>query len=293
MSFCREFETTSADILKEEAPPLMVAFLNKLPREIRDLVYGHLCISVDPIQAFLPVKRETPANATFIKSDDRLMNVSYLGDTIAIELSETYWSMNRFEVTLGLNGRPRDGSLDAFLSQGTLRNIKPFQTFYICPCKLIRRLKVNLACEQWECDSRYGEAKMKDYTTGYGLIDDLTFAQAAVSKLEALLAPLSLMAGREELHIEFEIHTMFAQKSAAAELRSSERHFVNIMESLRMCVRALMHSRVHVTLTLSNTDFYEEERGPEKWDITSRFISTPLEWNNVSSPCLGRENGKS
>ncbi|KAI4643402.1 uncharacterized protein J4E78_009871 [Alternaria triticimaculans] len=113
----------------------------------------------------------------------------------------------------------------------------------------------------------------------YGLGDDSTFAQAAVSKQEAQVYPLTRLKGRQELHIEIEIQTTFAKDGA--DVQQSERHFVNIMESIRQTVCDLIDSGVRVTVISSNLDYNEVPRGPERWDITSRFVLDAEEWRSV------------
>jgi hypothetical protein len=281
----RELEATSAHIILKEAPSLVEPFATRLPREIRDLVYDYVCVFPDTIQVALSGQQAAPRDPVIVGSDSQLMDASYLSrsdDSIPTELSETYWSKNRFEITVGLDTGMRAGALDIFLSHGTVPSDKPFWRVFVRPWKEIRHLKVNLACEQWESHPRYGESKMKEYyNTSYGLIDDLTFAQAAMSKLEAQVAPLTRMKGREELHIEIDIHTRFAQEGS--DLQLSERHFVNIMESLRACVCELMDSGVRVTVVMSNIDYSEAHLGPHTWDITSRFVLDAEEWRNVGT----------
>ncbi|KAH6868468.1 hypothetical protein BKA58DRAFT_195518 [Alternaria rosae] len=269
----REMDATSAYIIKREAPALTEPFLTRLPREIRDLVYEYVCVFPDTIQIALSGQQGAPVDPVVIWSDAQLMDASYLANSevVPTELSETYWSKNRFEVTVGLDTGMRAGGLDTFLLHGTVPSDKLFWRVFVRPWEKIRHLKVHVACEQWESDPRYGDTKMKDYyTTAYGLIDDLTFAQAAMYKLEAQLTPLTRMRGREELHIEIEIDTRFAQEGP--DVQFSERHFVNIMESLRRTVCELLDSGVHVTVTLANIDYNEAHLEPQTWDITSRFV---------------------
>jgi len=278
----REMDGTSAHIILKEAPALMEPFLIRLPREIRDLVYEYVCVHPDTIQVALPGQPGARADPSVVGSDGQLMDVSYLSkwEVVPSELSETYWSKNRFEITVGLCTGMRFDSLGTFLLHGTVPSDKPFWRVFVRPWQKLRHLKIILACEHWESDVRYGQDKMSDYyKPAYGLGDDSTFAQAAVSKQEAQVYPLTRLKGREELHIEIEIHTTFAKDGA--DVQQSERHFVNIMESIRQTVCELMDSGVRVTVILSNLDYNEVHRGPKTWDITSRFVLDAEEWRSV------------
>ncbi|KAI4663102.1 uncharacterized protein J4E79_004416 [Alternaria viburni] len=236
----REMDATSVHIVFKEAPALMEPFLTRLPREIRDLVYEYVCVHPDTIQVALPGQPGSRTDPSVVGSGGQLMDVSYLSnlEVVPTELSETYWSKNRFVI------------------------------------------RVELACEHWESDTRYGQDKMSDYyKPAYGLGDDSTFAQAAVSKQEAQVYPLTRLKGREELHVEIEIHTTFAKNGP--DVQQSERHFVNIMESIRQTVCDLIDSGVRVTVISSNLDYNEVPKGPERWDITSRFVLDAEEWRSV------------
>ncbi|KAI4630968.1 hypothetical protein J4E83_002494 [Alternaria metachromatica] len=258
----REMDATSVHIVFKEAPALMEPFLTRLPREIRDLVYEYVCVHPDTIQIALPGQPGSRTDPSVVGSGGQLMDVSYLSnlEVVPTELSETYWSKNRFVIRVV----PSD---------------KPFWRVFVRPWEQIRHLKIYLACEHWESDTRYGQDKMSDYyKPAYGLGDDSTFAQAAVSKQEAQVYPLTRLKGRQELHIEIEIHTMFAKDGA--DVQQSERHFVNIMESIRQTVCDLIDSGVHVTVISSNVDYNEVSRGPKTWDITSRFVLDTNEWRS-------------
>ena len=275
-------DATSAHIILKEAPALMEPFLTRLPRELRDLVYDYVCVHPDTIQVALPGQPGSRTDPSVVGSGGQLMDVSYLSnlEVVPTELSETYWSKNRFVIRVGLCTGMRADSLGTFLLHGTVPSDKPFWRVFVRPWEKIRHLKIELACEHWESDTRYGQDKMSDYyKPAYGLGDDSTFAQAAVSKQEAQVYPLTRLKGREELHIEIEIHTTFAKDGA--DVQQSERHFVNIMESIRQTVCELMDSGVRVTVILSNLDYNEVHRGPETWDITSRFVLDAEEWRSV------------
>ena len=278
----REMDGTSAHIILKEAPALMEPFLTRLPREIRDLVYEYICVHPDTIQVALPGQPGAGTDPSVVGSGGQLMDASYLSNSgvVPTELSETYWSKNRFVIRVGLCTGMRTDSLGTFLLHGTVPSDKPFWRVFVRPWEKIRHLKIELACEHWESDTRYGQDRMSDYyKPAYGLGDDSTFAQAAVSKQEAQVYPLTRLKGRQELHIEIEIQTTFAKDGP--DVQESERHFVNIMESIRQTVCELMDSGVRVTVISSNLDYNEVPRGPERWDITSRFVLDAEEWRSV------------
>jgi hypothetical protein len=114
----------------------------------------------------------------------------------------------------------------------------------------IRRLKVNVACEQWYTIDRYGEAKMKDCASNF---EDYTGGQIAMQALETqgyLLRPLVIE--RKDLHVDFIIRTRL--RLEGYKHRYLERNFTNILECLRLVVHEMTHSGVTVALSDTNNN---------------------------------------
>ncbi|KAG9195223.1 hypothetical protein G6011_00343 [Alternaria panax] len=94
------FEKLAVDFMLSESRELMNAFFSKLPREIHDFVSDNVCVF--PGYILIPLLGEEFIEIeTIMLPDNQRLNPNCIGELLADELSETYWSKNRFEVTIG------------------------------------------------------------------------------------------------------------------------------------------------------------------------------------------------
>jgi hypothetical protein len=96
-----EFNTRA----KSDLGFLMRSVGRKLPRELRDIIYKHLCVYPEPILLSKKVGPAAERNASGLYQDNALLKPSYIREPEAMELHEAYWSQNTSEINVGL----RDG----------------------------------------------------------------------------------------------------------------------------------------------------------------------------------------
>ncbi|KAH7371539.1 hypothetical protein BKA66DRAFT_183283 [Pyrenochaeta sp. MPI-SDFR-AT-0127] len=259
LQFCNEFEA-------------------RIPRELRDMVYKYVCVSDRPIRVTgcIGDSEETALFGTSaITPQSNLINPQCVSKQISLEIQETYWSCNTFEVHYNLNTKWSTEEFTQFFHPDLRSQDGPQNEFGAAPYKSIRKLRVLVDSDD------YSARILGNYTTirGYWYYKDTnTFGQAAMTELDHRLRSLYIFKGLGKLHVEMVVRTrLLDQKPHYGFRDDDERQFANMLQSMRDSFYELKHSGVHVTVTLHN---YSSSEQSTTWDLTPRLVLNAEEWHS-------------
>ncbi|KAF2866667.1 hypothetical protein BDV95DRAFT_194689 [Massariosphaeria phaeospora] len=113
---------------------------SKLPRELRDMIYKHLCVSDGPIKVDIPDENKGAGSVATpqMQADSHFLNPQFMGVQLAQEAAEVYYSSNTFKLY-------HDAHVGTFL-----RNA-PFIPD-LAPFKYVRDLEVRICFESLVAD---------------------------------------------------------------------------------------------------------------------------------------------
>ncbi|KAF2108564.1 hypothetical protein BDV96DRAFT_587433 [Lophiotrema nucula] len=213
----------------------------KLPRELRNMVYEALCPTDELIRLADPVCGPIWAGS----EQYHVLDSDYVGNEVAIEAAETYYSRNHFDVDVGI--------LDHFLSAQLPGGLKPYD--------LISHIRVRSGDEQV-----YKYIYMDGALDYDGLKLQLEYIRMVSTKLQHL-KPLRLM---NRLNIEFCVLTVnwWNPGYRFGLPLLTEVHLFNILETLRDTMYELKFASAKVTLTCDSftddRDYYDADNGTQE-----------------------------
>jgi hypothetical protein len=245
----------------------------KLPREIRDMIYKHICVLPKPIQFSTLFTSPSEPVVPLYTGLQILFSAPYLALATFREMWEVYWSLNTFEVKLGPGKDYDDEALVRLFQHSPLTAVSGVQVEE--PYQIIRHLRIRIPVTMgFNCIMTRSDRK-----------EDLSTGQLAMIKLANQLVPVMLLRDRKNLHIEFLIDAEFRRTTGTNHSDRTDQHerrFANILEALRRCYFTLKHSGVKVSLEVKNTEHFGRIRSTtSRWDCTSRLVLNEEIWRKV------------
>ena len=280
----------------------------KLPRELRDLVYSYLYIEDRrvPVGPYYHFRKYEPAgsdtarksNTEFhprsgdlqtelsdgktrtdhdvypeddlILPSNHIFNADYMGQKVVLELLKMYYSNNTFSVC------NIEGGLD-HLSTAVASNVDG-TAFDFVPLDHIHDLQIRVKCEHFAAGVSYDNRvdaglRLKEFA------EKMSFLQRTVESLQVFRS--RVQATSHPLNIEFVLMSDLISSHCDSLAYVSPRHIhmVNFLQAIRNTVYELMYNRGHTTVRVTGQDdglwaFPRNYTGlfnmtKEKWDYVS------------------------
>ncbi|KAH7073087.1 hypothetical protein BKA63DRAFT_604734 [Paraphoma chrysanthemicola] len=275
-------EATSNAKLQEGVQANLLQFCDefeaRIPRELRDMVYKYVCVSDFPVRV-TSCAGDSEETAIFgtpaITPQNNLINPQCVSKQISLEIQETYWSCNTFEVQYNLYTKWSTEDFKQFFHPDLRSQDEPQDELSAAQYKLIRKLRVLVDSDD------FSTRVLGNFTTIRGswyYKETSTFGQAAMTELDDRLRSLYIFKGLDKLHVEMVVRTQLQDQKPQYGFRDDdERQFANMLQSMRDSFYELKHSGVRVTITLCNRCSSERST---TWDITPRLVLNAEEWRS-------------
>jgi hypothetical protein len=258
----------------QELRILLGKVTDRLPQEIRDLVYEFVCTSLPPVQIGAQhwitdntTQKHTRMSTTRYRGyySSWLLDPMIVGDVCASDVQTTYYSKSTFAVgVVPVTGA--SALLHTFLTKGHPSDPGRHNLLFH---KKLRSLHVHMKCADWSIHWRFIPERRQR------TIPD----ESTRRDIEKRLSLFLCMKGQTHTYIEFHLYTHFPEDRTSAE----EYQFVFILEILRKLVRELKSSGVRIAVWHHNTNAHRNDRHQPSWatpacEIVSYFSIEPNVW---------------
>jgi hypothetical protein len=277
---------------------------NKLPVELRDLIYRYICIEDQPIPVgpyfhFRPYNRKVAPDRlasalsdgrvqidhserpdpTILMPDSHIFNIEYVGWTAMVEMKLAYLANNTFSIC------NIDQGIATFLDWNTSEEfvVTPrstrsgpgpgFETaMSVTNSKadeFVRRLQIRVKCEHYDNQHpRYTSQNCCDFF-------DTECDHLRSSRIS--LEPLTYLDPRDRpLELEFIIMTALRSDPTATE--DQQRYFINLLQALRNTFYTLIYDRGNTMIKIVHHD---DNISAFPRDITALWSLTKEQWEHV------------
>ncbi|KAF2872187.1 hypothetical protein BDV95DRAFT_38360 [Massariosphaeria phaeospora] len=226
-------------------------FASGLSRELRDVVYSYLCVEKVKIHIGRPSYIEEPITDRVrqrehedMQPDSYAMDPRYMGESMAQEVAETYYSQNHFSVPS--YNKHLKGLLS---SHPLLPAIRPFD--------LIR--KVDVPIEEFQSAAWLNWEQEKEQ----------------LDERYNRLSSLCMLSRRDQVQVKIELSTQYSAFKSPShhpenELQE-ERHILNSLEVMRKPIYDLLHSGSKVILRHEQEPQHEDDDQVWQWRYLTSF----------------------
>lgn len=253
------------------------------PRELRDLMYTHLVTPpyyyftrigfLSPGYVTENMKTTVCGHSTYMQPSHHALNPAYVGQAMALEIAEAYYSQNIFDVTKA-----------KYLSRLLLTD---YHGLGIKPYEWIREVRLSL---------KFGKQDSRPE-------DELE----TLKKTYAHLRNLCLIRQKNRLKVDIYVHTTFhgqidddanVDKPRSYQV-DHERRVLNVLEMLRQPVYDLLHAGSKISLVHFNNESIEDAgmtafrsltrhgglHGADSVTVVDFFCKGKEEWDEVWPRC--------
>jgi hypothetical protein len=277
-SVCRQFDDEINTRATSELGSLTRTIERKLPRELRDIIYEHVCVHSEPVVIHKKIGDSLKRDTSVVYPDNDLLKPRYVGDFPALEMHENYWSLNIFDMNVG----PSDEyyGLDNPIREAGHRIGESWISAY----RRIRHVRVHV-----DTCSALGPENYNSLRGAFSQDTPLTIGQLCMVLIHRQLRSLLLLKQsrpkrRSDRHVEFIIHTSFVedQRVDQSGVKDDEPRFTNTLEVLRRFIYGLKYSGITITVTLSNKDPESlSNASVATWEFTPYLCLSAEEWAMV------------
>jgi hypothetical protein len=287
--FIRDLESYA----KTECLKITEMMCQKLPIELRDLIYRYTCIEDQPIPVgpyfhFRPYNRKVNPDRlasalsngrvridhserpdpTILMPDSHIFKEDYVGRTAQIEMKLAYLANNTFSIC------NVDQGIATFLDWHTSEGPGPgFETAISVISSrtedLVRRLQVRVKCEHY--DNHHPQ------DTSQGCCDFFAAECDHLRNTRISLEPLTYLP-REDRTLELEFIIMTGLQSDPTATMDQQRYFINLLQALRNTFYTLKYDLRNTTIKIVHHD---DNISAFPRDITALWSLTKEQWEYV------------
>jgi hypothetical protein len=283
---------------------LSTLMYERLPRELRELVYDYLCLEDRqvPVGPYYHFRKYEPAGSHATKKsntefhprsgdlqtelsdgktrtdhdvypeDDLILpsnhifNADYMGQQVVLELLKKYYSNNTFSVC------NIEGGLD-YLCTAVAPNADGAALDFV-PLNHVHDLQIRVKGEHFAAN--VSPSSVDDGTRLKELAEKMFFLRRTVDSLQVFRC--RVQATSHPLNIEFVL--MSDLMSSSYYTHFAHLHMVNFLQTIRNTVYELMHNREHTTVRVTSQD---DSLWAFPRNYTGLFTMTKEKWHYVSA----------